>query len=771
VALPLLSRRLVVPLLVLLALLLGSVRPATAQQGLPAWDTVPTPNAGTGDNALNGIDALTPSDIWAVGYSDLAEQQPLVERFDGNAWSIVPTPHAAASFLYAVKTLAADDAWAVGGYESTGKSLIEHWDGSAWSIVSNPNRGTFNQLYAIDGTGPNDVWAVGEYAHGVSSTLVQHWDGSAWTIVPSPNGDPGYNKLYGVTAIAPDDVWAVGVDGSYRSLTLHWDGAAWTEIPSPSKGEQTTFLAVSANEADDVWAVGYSLNGTATAHWDGSAWTLVPSPSPGQFYERLSAVEAIASDDVWAAGVYSTGPAYVTLVEHWDGATWSVVGSPSPGAYSELHGITATGPSDVQAVGESDGTLIEHWNGSSLSIVPSPNEGTGRNELHGVQALAPNDVWAVGITEQDTLIEHWDGTSFAIVPSPNRTGRTNVLEGVDGTSATDVWAVGHADVTGFVGSRSLIEHWNGARWQIVPSPNFGRQTDQNDLMDVAAITPNQVWAVGTFESTSSFRSIILRWNGSRWRAARNNCGFGLTGIDARSATDIWAVGGSDTCHWDGTTWTHFPAGPTPNPQVYVDLIDVTVVSAADAWAVGQEISECGEQVCFSGEIQHWNGSTWTHVLNSLAIGYGVDAVAADDVWAVGPGPEILHYDGREWSTAPVPDLDAEYGDLNDVEGSAATDLWAVGFQSVGEPKTLAMHAPSATSGAVEGGTNVGGATVSWFGSESGSVQTDPFGDYQVGGLTAGTYRFVVTYAGCDPATKRVTVVAGTTIVVNFQLSC
>ena len=45
------------------------------------------------------------------------------------------------------------------------------------------------------------------------------------------------------------------------------------------------------------------------------------------------------------------------------------------------------------------------------------------------------------------------------------------------------------------------------------------------------------------------------------------------------------------------------------------------------------------------------------------------------------------------------------------------------------------------------------------------------GDYQVGGLTAGTYRFVVTYAGCDPATERVTVVAGTTIVVNFQLSC
>ena len=40
------------------------------------------------------------------------------------------------------------------------------------------------------------------------------------------------------------------------------------------------------------------------------------------------------------------------------------------------------------------------------------------------------------------------------------------------------------------------------------------------------------------------------------------------------------------------------------------------------------------------------------------------------------------------------------------------------------------------------------ATISWFGPENGSsTETDPFGDYEVGGLLAGTYTFTATYAG------------------------
>jgi hypothetical protein len=44
---------------------------------------------------------------------------------------------------------------------------------------------------------------------------------------------------------------------------------------------------------------------------------------------------------------------------------------------------------------------------------------------HGIAASGPNDIWAVGYEETSsyvpqTLIEHWDGHSWSVVPSPNK---------------------------------------------------------------------------------------------------------------------------------------------------------------------------------------------------------------------------------------------------------------------------------------------------------------------------------------------------------------
>src|SRR5437764_621866 len=53
------------------------------------------------------------------------------------------------------------------------------------------------------------------------------------------------------------------------------------------------------------------------------------------------------------------------------------------------------------------------------SVVSSPNVGTSSNVLNGVAVVSANDVWAVGYYSGGTLIEHWDGTSWSVVPSPN----------------------------------------------------------------------------------------------------------------------------------------------------------------------------------------------------------------------------------------------------------------------------------------------------------------------------------------------------------------
>ena len=70
-----------------------------------------------------------------------------------------------------------------------------------------------------------------------------------------------------------------------------------------------------------------------------------------------------------------------------------------------------------------------------------------------------------------------------------------------------------------------------------------------------------------------------------------------------------------------------------------------------------------------------------------------------------------------------------------------------------------------------GSTGVAGATVSWFGPETGSTETDSFGAYAVAGLTAGSYQLIATFPGCSPATAQVDVIAGQTVAQDLPLSC
>ena len=71
-----------------------------------------------------------------------------------------------------------------------------------------------------------------------------------------------------------------------------------------------------------------------------------------------------------------------------------------------------------------------------------PNPGVV-NYLSSVAVRAANDVWAAGAADSATLIEHWDGKVWRVVPSPNHANAYNSLSGVAWVPAThDVWAVG-----------------------------------------------------------------------------------------------------------------------------------------------------------------------------------------------------------------------------------------------------------------------------------------------------------------------------------------
>src|SRR5205085_7419484 len=93
--------------------------------------------------------------------------------------------------------------------------------------------------------------------------------------------------------------------------------------------------------------------------------------------------------------------------------------------------------------------------------------------------------------------------------SPN-VGLGNELHGVAGVSASDVWAVGFThkgyrqDVAIPTAMQTLIEHWDGREWKVVPSPNVGDRN--NRLLGVAAISTNDVWAVGYYGDDNDYRT-------------------------------------------------------------------------------------------------------------------------------------------------------------------------------------------------------------------------------------------------------------------------
>ena len=215
-------------------------------------------------------------------------------------------------------------------------------------------------------------------------------------------------------------------------------------------------MGVAAVSASDVWAVGThgssSGNRALTERWNGSSWSIVKSLNAGSYENELSGVAVVAANDVWAVGAYRDSEAtFQTLIEHWNGSSWSIVPSPSPSSSGNyLSGVTAVSASNIWAVGYQGTTLIEHWNGSNWSVVPSPSPGGNDNNfLISVATVFSNSVWAVGVYQDgsgnyQTLIEHWNGSSWSVVPSPNPGISYSALAGVVRVPTThQVWAAGN----------------------------------------------------------------------------------------------------------------------------------------------------------------------------------------------------------------------------------------------------------------------------------------------------------------------------------------
>jgi hypothetical protein len=118
---------------------------------------------------------------------------------------------------------------------------------------------------------------------------------------------------------------------------------------------------------------------------------------------------------------------------------------------------------------------------------------TGSNSFYAVAAFARNDVWAVGSRydgiNDRPLAEHFDGSRWTVVPVPVPGNGAAYLRGVNGPSGTDVWAAGY-QLTQSGAQQSLIEHYDGVAWSIIPSANPSSFAVY--VSSVVAAAPNNV---------------------------------------------------------------------------------------------------------------------------------------------------------------------------------------------------------------------------------------------------------------------------------------
>jgi len=311
------------------------------------------------------------------------------------------------------------------------------------------------------------------------------------------------------------------------------------------------------------------------------------------------------------------------------------------------------------------------------TVVPSADS-TTNDDLGSVSILSSSEAWAAGSAytvingtlNEVPLTEHYTGGAWKAVPTPAPAGLNySYLNDVVAISASDVWAVGMGFASGKRASHALAEHYDGTAWSIVPVP---QPYLRGDLSGLAARSSTDVWAVGstatrTFSGVTTLYPLAEHYDGSAWsvQATPALVQASLTSVTEISPTDVWAVGsraGVDTAHpqglvlhYDGTAWAEITV-PAP------------AVPAGGSWQLS-DVTSSGGQIWAVGTTSSADSAT-QHSF-------------------------VLHGDGTSWSATALPLLGAAYTyqSLYGIAAASPTDVWVTGSASTGNQTsvTLAEH--------------------------------------------------------------------------------
>jgi hypothetical protein len=331
----------------------------------------------------------------------------------------------------------------------------------------------------------------------------------------------------------------------------------------------------------------------------------------------------------------------------------------------------------------------------------------GQATLDAIVSLQHHDAWAAGFTITpsaarpsaskcadvgflDSLLLHWNGQRWQRVTVPDL-GRINEMSAA---SPTDIWAAADCGVL----------HWNGRRWAAVAYPRPHAQ--QVSAASLVADRPGDTWLLGaTYNSQTEVAGVFMdRWNGRSWRRIPLpvlGSQAGLAAVAAQGQGSAWTVGslpgGPATpgtfilLHWNGRTWQRTTP---PKVSLWTKFLNaVTILSARNVWAVGWGKPEPEENQPRHPIALHWNGRRWSSAPVPSGRGelYQVTP-AGRQLWACGDtfspdatsyAMELLRLSGGRWVRSPVP-LAGE-GSLFGEAAAPGGRLWVVGATGANRP--------------------------------------------------------------------------------------
>ena len=313
------------------------------------WALQPIPAVpGARNNFLYGLSCPAARRCVAAGFSVSTADpngQALAEAWNGTTWAIQRTPPlgSGGALFNAVSCTAADSCMAVGGFAKPGPSVLyqplaERWNGTAWTVVPvpNPHADNGSSLTAVSCAAASACMAGGDFdfADIAQSVFAMRWDGAAWTrqrqLNPGSQRQDADNAVSctGAAACTSVGFW-VGFSGQ-GPLAEAWHGGTWAreQVAPPPGNRQAALNGVSCPGAAVCVAAGYwspvagggDLANSLAERWNGSTWAVQATPDPaGSVSTALNAVDCTSPARCMAVGGFSTSSAGLTLAERYSG--------------------------------------------------------------------------------------------------------------------------------------------------------------------------------------------------------------------------------------------------------------------------------------------------------------------------------------------------------------------------------------------------------------------------------------------------------------------